>query len=132
MLLTAVVVLGVLLPEGRCGLAETALLTQYLALESAGQCGPCLNAMPRLTTEMARLAAPRPPRDCVDRLGRWAGLVQGRGACRHPDGTVRLIGSTLRTFAAEIREHQQGRCSATRTDPFLPLPATPAAASDWR
>jgi NADH:ubiquinone oxidoreductase subunit F (NADH-binding)/DMSO/TMAO reductase YedYZ heme-binding membrane subunit len=120
------------LPEGRCGLAETARVSEYLALESAGQCGPCLNAMPRLATELARLATLGPPRDTLGRLGRWAGLVQGRGACRHPDGTVRLIGSALRTFADEIRLHQHGRCSATCNDPFLPLPATPTASSDWR
>ena len=30
------------LPTSRCGLAETARVARYLALESAGQCGPCL------------------------------------------------------------------------------------------
>jgi NADH:ubiquinone oxidoreductase subunit F (NADH-binding)/DMSO/TMAO reductase YedYZ heme-binding membrane subunit len=121
-----------LLPEGRCGLAETARVVRYLALESAGQCGPCLNAMPRLAAELERLAAPHPSRETLANLGHWAGLVQGRGACRHPDGTVRLIGSALRAFGEEIRVHQQGGCSATTPEPFLPVPATPAAAADWR
>jgi NADH:ubiquinone oxidoreductase subunit F (NADH-binding)/DMSO/TMAO reductase YedYZ heme-binding membrane subunit len=120
------------LPEGRCGLAETARVVRYLALESAGQCGPCLNAMPRLAAELEGLAAPYPPSEALTDLGRWAGLVQGRGACRHPDGTVRLIGSALRAFADEIRLHQQGSCSASTDAPFLPVPATPAAAADWR
>jgi len=119
------------LPEGRCGLAETARISRYLALESAGQCGPCLNGMPRMAAELARLAGPRPPGEALADLGRWAGLTLGRGACRHPDGTVRMIGSALRTFAAEIRLHQQGGCSASTDEPFLPVPATPAAEPDW-
>lgn len=121
-----------LLPEGRCGLAETARVVRYLALESAGQCGPCLNAMPRLAAGLEGLAGPDPSRETLEDLGRWAGLVQGRGACRHPDGTVRLIGSALRAFGDEIRVHQQGRCSASSEAPFLPVPATPATAADWR
>jgi hypothetical protein len=43
-----------------------------------------------------------------------------------------MIGSALRTFADEIRLHQQGGCSAASGEPFLPVLATPAAESDWR
>jgi len=120
------------LPDGRCGLAETARLARYLALESSGQCGPCLNAMPRMAAELERLAAPDPPREALAGLYQWAGLAQGRGACHHPDGAVRLIGSALRAFGDELGLHQQGRCSATTDQPFLPVPATPATESDWR
>jgi NADH:ubiquinone oxidoreductase subunit F (NADH-binding) len=119
------------LPAGRCGVAETARISRYLALESAGQCGPCLNGMPRMAAELARLAGPRPPGETLADLGRWAGLTLGRGACHHPDGTVRMIGSALRTFAAEIRLHQRGDCSAVTDEPFLPVPPTPAAEPDW-
>lgn len=31
------------LPADRCGLTETARVLRYLALQSAGQCGPCLS-----------------------------------------------------------------------------------------
>jgi NADH:ubiquinone oxidoreductase subunit F (NADH-binding) len=121
-----------MLPAGRCGLAETARITRYLALESAGQCGPCLNGMPRMAAELARLARPGPPGEALSDLGRWAGLTLRRGACRHPDGTVRMIGTALRTFAAEIRLHEGGGCSASTDEPFLPVPAAPATESDWR
>jgi len=122
------------LPADRCGLAETARVARYLALESAGQCGPCLNGLPRIAAALADLAGlggRRPdPRVLAD-LSRWAGLVEGRGACHHPDGTVRFIRSALRVFAAEVRQHQLGRCSARSSVPFLPTPSGPSTDADW-
>ncbi len=120
------------LPAAYCGLAETAHVARSLALESAGQCGPCFNGLPAIATALAAVARPHPAEGELASLRRWAGLVTGRGACHHPDGTVRLIGSALRVFAAEIAEHSLGRCTATRHEQFLPpLPAAPLTESDW-
>jgi hypothetical protein len=80
---------------------------------------------------MAELADARPHPRVLDDLGRWAGLVEGRGACHHPDGTVRFLRSALRVFGPEIRLHQQGRCSAATARPFLPVPAGPSTEADW-
>jgi NADH:ubiquinone oxidoreductase subunit F (NADH-binding) len=129
------------LPADRCGLVETARVARYLALESAGQCGPCLNGLPRIAAALADLAGLTSgggrgggwgpgPRVLAD-LSRWAGLVEGRGACHHPDGTVKFIGSALRVFAAEVRQHERGRCTAASDLPFLPVPAGPSSDSDW-
>jgi NADH:ubiquinone oxidoreductase subunit F (NADH-binding) len=119
------------LPAGRCGLAESARVVRYLALESAGQCGPCVNGLPSIASAMGELAGPRPhPRVLAD-LSRWAGLVEGRGACHHPDGTVRFLRSALTVFADEIREHERGRCAAPGAPAFLPVPAGPAADEHW-
>jgi NADH:ubiquinone oxidoreductase subunit F (NADH-binding) len=150
------------LPPDRCGLAETARVLRYLAAESAGQCGPCLNGLPRIAGAFATLAQPEPGQRCLDDLQRWSGLVTGRGACHHPDGTVRLVRSALTVFAAEIDRHLRGRCSADRNSadqgsadqgsadrgsadryeagqpgPFLPVPeysdaAFPRPRRDWR
>jgi len=120
------------LPAGVCGLAETAAVVRYLALESAGQCGPCLNGLPSIAAALATLARPRPARAELANLRRWSGLVTGRGACHHPDGTVRFVSSALRVFAAEIAAHAGGRCTARAGAAFLPVPAAAAAESDWR
>jgi NADH:ubiquinone oxidoreductase subunit F (NADH-binding) len=120
------------LPAGRCGIAEAARVARYLALESAGQCGPCFNGLPRIAAAMAEIASPRPDPRAVTDMIRWAGLVQGRGACHHPDGTVRFIRSALHVFRDEITLHGQGRCVDPARQPFLPLPAgTALSAADW-
>ena len=46
----------------------------------------------------------------------------GRGACRHPDGTVRPVGSALLPFADEVTAHRHGSCTATSWAPLLPVP----------
>ena len=122
----------VALPAAYCGLAETAEVARSLALESAGQCGPCFNGLPAIATALAAVARPRPAERDLASLRRWAGLVTGRGACHHPDGTVRFVASALRVFAAEIAEHSRGRCTATRREQFLPIPAAPLTELDWR
>ena len=131
------------LPAGRCGLAESARVARYLAAESAGQCGPCLNGLPRMAAGLAELAGGGHRRQVRADLERWAGLVTGRGACSHPDGTARFVRSTLTVFAAEITLHARGQCSATTKDgaakdgatgrgPFLPLPSgVPTTEDDW-
>ena len=122
----------VALPADRCGIAEAARVARYLALESAGQCGPCFNGLPRIAAAMDEVASPQPdPRAVTDML-RWAGLVEGRGACHHPDGTTRFIRSALNVFADEIDRHARGRCVDPARRPFLPLPSgTALDAADW-
>jgi NADH:ubiquinone oxidoreductase subunit F (NADH-binding) len=119
------------LPADRCGLIESARVARYLALESAGQCGPCRSGLPSIAAAMAELSDPHPHPRVLDDLSRWAGLVEGRGACHHPDGTVRFLRSALGVFGPEIGLHQQGRCSAATGRPFLPVPAGPATEADW-
>jgi NADH:ubiquinone oxidoreductase subunit F (NADH-binding) len=103
------------LPEGTCGLTQTSLILTYLADQSAGQCGPCLNGLPALAENFASLVGkpgmPGAP-GAVLAVQRMAGLVEGRGACNHPDGTVRLARSALQTFATDIAAHRAGGCTA--------------------
>ena len=100
------------LPAGVCGLAETARIAGYLAGQVAGQCGPCVNGLPRLAGTVADLAGRRAGPGLAAEVERLAGLVTGRGACRHPDGTARLVRSALQAFDADVAAHLAGRCLA--------------------
>jgi NADH:ubiquinone oxidoreductase subunit F (NADH-binding) len=99
------------LPQGACGVVETARVARYLANESAGQCGPCVNGLDAIATSLERIAAGRPDRS-PEQVLRWTSQVLGRGACKHPDGAVRFVESGLRVFAREFELHVHGRrCS---------------------
>jgi NADH:ubiquinone oxidoreductase subunit F (NADH-binding) len=103
----------VALRTGSCGLNATAKVLTYLAGQSARQCGPCLNGLPALAATMSALAQGRATGDAPHRIERLAGLVERRGACHHPDGTVRFARSALRTFGDDVRAHLSGACAAT-------------------
>ena len=89
-------------PNDACGVCETARVARWLADESAGQCGPCVHGLPSIASGLTELAGLRPRAAILADVERWAGLVVGRGACAHPDGTVRLVRSALTTFADEL------------------------------
>jgi NADH:ubiquinone oxidoreductase subunit F (NADH-binding) len=103
----------VALPVFSCGLAETAKIASYLAGQVAGQCGPCVNGLPRMAATLSDLAARRARPGLPAEVSRLARLVTGRGACRHPDGTARLVLSAMRAFEADVAAHLEGRCLAT-------------------
>ncbi|MCX6500986.1 MAG: hypothetical protein NT132_00960 [Microbacterium sp.] len=100
---------GILHPlaEDACGIQVTARTLATLAAASAGQCGPCANGLPRIAQLMRELLAGA---DTTAELRRIAGLIDGRGACHHPDGTVRMLRSALVVFADDIAAHAHGRC----------------------
>ncbi|MCV2393080.1 hypothetical protein OEB99_02050 [Actinotalea sp. M2MS4P-6] len=105
---------GVIAPLGAwaCGVHQTAGLLGYLASMSARQCGPCVFGLPSLAEGMTALAAGRSG-DGVARLLADAAIVEGRGACHHPDGATRLVASAVSTFADDVAAHAAGRpCGA--------------------
>lgn len=102
---------GIVLPlmAGACPVHETARIATYLAGESAGRCGPCFHGLPALAEAVADLANGKDTRLRVSELCR---LLPGRGACSHPDGTVRMVASMVRQFPLEVDAHADGRCMA--------------------
>jgi len=97
-------VVGVL-PASRCGVCDTARIMRYLAQESSAQCGPCFFGLRALSDACSRVAERGTNRDDMARLKRWSVEVQGRGACKHPDGAVILLRSALSTFADRFASH---------------------------
>jgi NADH:ubiquinone oxidoreductase subunit F (NADH-binding) len=111
------------LPETSCGITETARVARYLADESAGQCGPCVHGLGAVAGAVERLARRKGRAPDGERIERWARQIAGRGACRHPDGAVRLVRSALHVFERELDVHFRGRCTGDGR-PFLRVPAS--------
>jgi NADH:ubiquinone oxidoreductase subunit F (NADH-binding) len=111
------------LPRTSCGLAETARIARYMAGESVGQCGPCIFGLPAIADDLEQLWTGRADAAVVDRIQMRAATVEGRGACRHPDGVVRLVRSALVVFAADTLDHARGRpCSGHASPTVLRFP----------
>ena len=121
-------------PTSSCGIAETARVATYMANESAGQCGPCVFGLHAVAQDLVQLARGETDRQTVTRLRQRLGAVEGRGACGHPDGVVRLVRSALEVFAGDVAEHARHRpCPGWNRRPILPVPPSAAVAvGRWR
>jgi NADH:ubiquinone oxidoreductase subunit F (NADH-binding) len=108
-------------PAGACGVVESARVARWFARQSADQCGPCVYGLAALGGGLAKLARREADAAVTERLLRWAGDVEGRGACRLPDGAVRFVRSALGVFGDEVDRHRDGVCSATVREPVLPI-----------
>ncbi len=114
------------LPAEVCPVQRTAQIVGYLAGQSAGRCGPCAHGLPALADAVRLLAFGHAGEAVVVRLRQLVGLLPGRGACAHPDGTVRLVRSLLRAFPTEVALHVTGACSGERggiSTAHVPQPA---------
>jgi NADH:ubiquinone oxidoreductase subunit F (NADH-binding) len=117
----------VVLGQGACGVLETARIARYMASQSAGQCGPCLFGLPAIAEDLGAIARGHANPAVLDRLTDRCGAVDGRGACRHPDGVVRLVRSALSTFADDVARHIRG--VPCETSPAVPIPSFHSAAT---
>lgn len=129
---------GIILPLGgqTCPLGEATRVLQYLAGQSAGQCGPCRLGLPQLARAMATLVDGSGGGGSLDAIRAAAGGVRGRGACSHPDGTSRFALSAIETFTEDVAAHlMRGGCGQPVKN-LLPIPQSESSrgsrlAVDW-
>ena len=107
----------VALPQSTCAAGEVARVVRYLAGESAGQCGPCVHGL----AAIADALDPATRGDHRARIRRWTRLVDGRGACRHPDGVARFVESAFEVFEGEFARHASHRGCGRRIAGVLPI-----------
>jgi NADH:ubiquinone oxidoreductase subunit F (NADH-binding) len=98
------------LDDRTCPVGVTAGLATALAGASAGRCGPCVNGLPRIADVVADLASGRRAGDLAGEVRRVAALVDGRGACHHPDGVARMVRTALDVFHDDVQAHLRGAC----------------------
>ena len=88
------------LPRDVCPLAEMADVVRYMEGQGAGQCGPCVHGLAELAGTWSGSAyGGRGGARALDRILEICNLVEGRGACRHPDGVARFVRTGLEVFA---------------------------------
>jgi len=116
------------IPTSSCGVAEMARVASYMANEGAGQCGPCVFGLHAIAQDLVLLARGEADSHAMNRLRIRLDTVEGRGACGHPDGLVRLVRSSLSVFARDFADHARQRpCTGWSLRPILPV--TPSAAT---
>jgi NADH:ubiquinone oxidoreductase subunit F (NADH-binding) len=110
------------LPATACGLEEAARVMRYMAGQSARQCGPCVFGLASVADLASDLSAGRLTPVGRRKLGRFMGEISGRGACRHPDGALRMLSSALVVFGDDVRRHRRGRTCDAPGYAILPVP----------
>jgi len=114
------------LPATACGLEESARLIRYLAGQSAKQCGPCVFGLASVSELSDDLSAGRLSSAGRRRLAKFMAEISGRGACRHPDGALRMLASALDVFVADVARHRRGRTCDAPTFDVMPVPGSAA------
>ncbi|MFF8956045.1 ferredoxin [Streptomyces sp. NPDC014894] len=114
---------GAISPIGQetCPLGEALRVANWLAAETAGQCGPCKLGLPAAAGRLADVIGGGGPA-ALEALREVTGAVRGRGACKHPDGSARFLTSTLAAFTDDLAAHVLHGGCGRETAGVLPLP----------
>lgn len=115
---------GVLALTDGCPITEISAIIEYLASESAGQCGPCYMGLPELAKTWRELASGSVNSKSLSRIADLCDQISGRGGCAMPDGAVLLARTALSRFRPELLTHQSGNCSYSERSSSLVPPAT--------
>lgn len=99
---------GIVVSVQDCPVSFTTRIVDYLAGQSARRCGPCFNGLPALASALRGVSLGGGDLARVEQLSE---IVVRRGACAHPDGTVRLVQSLLAGFGDELDSHAAGVCT---------------------
>ena len=113
----------VVLPPNGCVLEETVRIIDHLAASGARQCGPCMFGLPAIAADLTSLS--RGDGSALARLQRRLPVINGRGACAHPDGAVMVAASALQVLTTSLGGHltqhlQAGPCHAPTVVPLSP------------
>ena len=91
--------------------------------ERVGQGGQAEHARAALADALGHLAYSGGRDGAIEQITALIAVIEGRGACRHPDGATALVRSVLRAFGEDVRRHERrGACAGVVRPPLLPLP----------
>jgi len=109
------------LPSRVCGLLEVSRVATWMASQTAEQCGPCFKGLPSIADDITKITMDG-DRHAYDRLRFRLGVINGRGACAHPDGVIRFVATAFRVFNHDVRRHLAGNHCPPGPQ-VLPLPS---------
>ncbi|GAB3885421.1 NADH-ubiquinone oxidoreductase-F iron-sulfur binding region domain-containing protein [Kibdelosporangium lantanae] len=116
------------MPSRVCGLLEVGRVASWMASQTANQCGPCFKGLPAVAEDVTRIVMDG-DRQAYDRLRFRLGVINGRGACAHPDGVIRFVATAFRVFNQDVRRHLAGN-HCPPGPRVLPLPT--GESEGWR
>jgi NADH:ubiquinone oxidoreductase subunit F (NADH-binding) len=97
-------------------------LSNFLAVESCGQCPPCKTGSGEITERLARIESGEGDVDDVGVIRSWLLRVTDGSRCFLAAEEQRLVSSVLDAFADEVVEHlERGRCPRPSPRPLPKL-----------
>ncbi|HSJ29189.1 MAG TPA: NADH-ubiquinone oxidoreductase-F iron-sulfur binding region domain-containing protein [Acidimicrobiia bacterium] len=100
-----------------CVVASTQRLTEFLAIESCGQCPPCKLGTAGISDGLAALV-PGGDQSQLDDIVGWLGRVTDANRCGLGAGSRDLVDGLLRSFPDHVAEHLGGGCDRERVVPL--------------
>jgi NADH-quinone oxidoreductase subunit F len=98
-----------------CMVNVARVFSQFLAVESCGQCPPCKLGSAEITERLERIEGGTGADDDITHIGSWLGQVTDGARCYLATEEREVVSSILRSFPEEFAEHlETGRCPRPR------------------
>jgi NADH-quinone oxidoreductase subunit F len=107
---------GFIVYDDRACMVDVArLFSQFLAVESCGQCPPCKLGSAEITDRLERIERGTGADEDIAHIGSWLGQVTDGARCYLATEEREVVSSILRNFPEEFAEHlESGRCPRPR------------------
>jgi len=101
--------------DSACMVNVARVFSQFLAVESCGQCSPCKLGSVEITDRLERIETGTGSDGDISAIGSWLGKVTDGARCYLATEERDVVSSILRCFPEEFAEHlESGRCPRPR------------------
>ena len=115
-----------------CMVNVARVFSQFLAVESCGQCPPCKLGSGEITERLERIEAGTGRDDDITLIGSWLGQVTDGARCYLATEEREVVSSILRSYPEEFAEHLETGPQAPRLDVRPRLSPAPVLATGRR
>ena len=101
--------------DSACMVGVARIFSQFLAVESCGQCPPCKLGSAEITERLERIERGTGRDEDISGIGSWLGKVTDGARCYLATEERDVVSSILRCYPEEFAEHlESGRCPRPR------------------